>query len=146
MTTAWRDATPQAVQDDLDSLVGPAMEAAQELLGKHGEFFPFCLALDQGGQLGFVHADPGHGERPPSQAVLDVLYEGAIDQKVALRAVAFIADVRLAGSDAVRVELEHRDGGPGLAVLAPYRLAGLLRKRARFGDLELADGTRRVWP
>jgi hypothetical protein len=42
-------------------------------------------------------------------------------------------------------EIEHRDGGPGLAVLAPHALRGLVRKRARFGDLQPAEGTRRIW-
>jgi hypothetical protein len=143
--SAWRDTTSQAVQDDLDSLVTPAIDAAAQLLNKNGEFFPFCLTVGLDGELGFDHADPGLGEQPPSQAVLDFLYEGAAAQQDTLRALAFVADVRLEGSDAVRVELEHRDGGPGLAVLAPYALRGLVRKRARFGDLQLAKGTRHIW-
>jgi hypothetical protein len=143
--TSWRDTTPQTVQDDLDSLVGPAIDAAEQFLNSRGEFFPFCLTIGPDGELGFVHGDPDLGERPPSQAVLDVLYRGAAAQQDTLRAAAFVADVRLDGSDAVRVEIEHRDGGPGLAVLAPYALRGLVRKRARFGDLQLAEGARRIW-
>jgi hypothetical protein len=143
--TAWRDSTPQGVQDDLDSLVGPSLEAAEELLNKNGEFFPFCLTLGVDGELGFVHGDPGLGERPPSQAVLEILYEGAAGRRDELRAVAFVADIRFEGSDAVRVELEHRDGAPGLAVLAPYSLKGFIRKRALFDELQLAEGTRRTW-
>jgi hypothetical protein len=79
--TSWRDSTPQTVQDDLDSLVGPAIDAAEQFLNSRGEFSA----------------------------------------------------------------IEHRDGGPGLAVLVPYALRGLVRKRARFGDLQLAEGTRRIW-
>ncbi|WP_116452639.1 hypothetical protein [Blastococcus litoris] len=141
----WRDSTPQPVQDDLDGLVGPALDTAEQLLNENGEFFPFSLTLTADGGLGFVHGDPGHGERPPSQAVLEVLYDGAGAERDSLRAVAFVADVRYEGSDAVRVELEHRDGGPALAVLAPYSLQGLIRKRARFAALRLAEGTPRTW-
>jgi hypothetical protein len=143
--TSWRDSTPQAVQDDLDSLVGSAMDAAEQLLNKNGEFFPFCLTVGMDGEPGFVHGDPGLGEQPPSQAVLEVLYDGAVSQRDALRAVAFVADVRFEGLDAVRAEVEHRDGGPGLAVVAPYSFAGFIRKRTRFGDLHLAEGKRRTW-
>ena len=143
--TTGRDTTPQAVQDDLDSLLSAAIDAAGRLLDKNGEFFPFALTIGLDGEFGFVHADPDLGERPPSQAVLDVLHEGAASQQESLRALAFVADVRLDGSDAVRVEVEHRDGGPALAILAPYALRGLVRKRARFGDLQLAESTRRTW-
>jgi hypothetical protein len=144
--TTWRETTTQAVQDDLDSLVGPALDAAEHFLNKRGEFFPFCLTLSSDGELRMAGGDPGLGEQPPSQAVLEVLYDGASRERDALRAVGVVADVRLEGTDAVRVEMEHRDGGPGLVVLAPYALSGLLRKRARFEQLRLAEGTRRIWP
>jgi len=53
------------------------------------------------------------------------LVEGFRARQDALRAVALVADVRVDGGDAVRVELEHRDGH-ALAVLLPY-------KKKRFG-------------
>ena len=54
--------------------------------------------------------------------LLDKLYVGTRSQRSSIRAVAFVADVRIPGNpeDAIRVELEHR-GGIAIAVLLPYR-------------------------
>ncbi|MCF6743294.1 hypothetical protein E9529_03200 [Blastococcus sp. KM273128] len=143
--TDRRGGTPQPVQGDRDSLVGPAVDTAEQLLDEHGEFFPCSSTLTADGEIGFAHGDPGLGERPPSQAVPELLHAGAVAERDPIRAVAFVADVRHEGSDAVRVELEHRDGGPALAVPAPHSLRGIIRKRARFADLHLAEGTPRTW-
>jgi len=56
-------------------------------------------------------------------------------------------DVRVAGGDAVRVEAEHRDGGPhALVVVAPYRREGLVKKTVTYGSMAVSEGVRRVWP
>ena len=46
-------------------------------------------------------------------------------------------------SDAVRVELEHRDGH-AISVLLPYKRKRL-RRGLDFGDLSAGPGERRVW-
>lgn len=143
--TSWQE-IPQPVQDDLDALVSSALDTAQGLLDRNGELFPFGVTVDPRGDVAVVHGDPGPGEQPLSQDVLDLLHDGARHERDGLRAMAFVADVRLADSNAIRVELEHREHDEALVVLAPYRLTGLLRKRARFGDLGFLGGTRRVWP
>ena len=45
--------------------------------------------------------------------------------------------------DAVRVELEHREG-PALVVLRPYRRARFTRKPT-YADLTTGPGEHRVW-
>ncbi len=142
---SWRTETPQLVQDDLDQLVSAALDAAQFLLEKNGEFYPFEIDLDEAGQTGMVAGDPGDGEHPDSRAVLELLYEAAAARRETLKAVAFVAEVEADGGDAVLVELEHRDGGPGIGVLMPYA-----RSRPRgsltYGELSAQPGERRVWP
>ena len=91
-----------------------------------------------------VAADPGSGEHPQSQAVLDLLYEGVAAQRDGTRAVAFTSMVETTDGDAVRVEIEHQDGGPALALLLPYRRSRL-RRSIEFGDLVATPGERRVW-
>jgi hypothetical protein len=90
--------------------------------------------------------DPGAGERPKSQLVLDALYAGARSGAANLRAVAVVADVRLArGGDAVRVELEHKEGTV-LVVLLPYsRTRRGLKKTITFGQMTVSAGHQRVW-
>jgi hypothetical protein len=89
-------------------------------------------------------ADSSEGDRPASQSVLDLLYDGAVTQRDGLRAAAFVAPVETPDGDAVRVEAEHRDGGPALMLLLPYRRKKL-RKAVEFGELTAAGGDRRVW-
>jgi hypothetical protein len=142
---SWRTDTPQAVQDDLDLLADEALSAAQHLLAKQGEFYPFGVRLSAHGGTELVDADPGEGEHPSSEAVLDLLYESIAAMRDGTRATAFVAPVETSEGDAVRVELEHRDGGPALALLQPYRTRRL-RRKPEFGELTAAPGERRVWP
>jgi hypothetical protein len=143
---SWRDETPQAVQDDLDLLARDALSAATDLLGRQrGELYPFGMRLPVDGERELLAADPGQGEHPASQAVLELLYESLRAMRDGSRAVAFVAAVESPDGDAVRVELEHRDGGPALVLLLPYRTRRL-RRAVETGELEAAPGERRIWP
>jgi hypothetical protein len=67
--------------------------------------------------------------------------------------VAFVADVDVDvdGGRAVRVEAEHRDGGPALIVLMPYTLKeldgpeGRLKNAVIAGELRSLLGERHIW-
>lgn len=140
---SWRESTPQSVQDTFDELFSYAVDFAIRLLAKHKEFFPFGYHA-MAGKVVLVGADPGLGEQPPSPAVLDALYEGSRVGRDDVDAVAFVSDVRLAsGSDAVRVELEHRDG-PSIQIVVPYRLTKF-RRGVETGAISVSEGTRRIW-
>jgi len=142
---SWRDTTPQAAQDDLDAMLSMALDAALNLLTKNGEFFPFGVTVGQDGQVGLAAADPALGEKPDSTAVLANLYAGAAANREGYRATAFVADVTANGSHAIRVEAEHRDGGPALVVLMPYQRKGLVKKVVTYGQMSAAAGERRIW-
>jgi hypothetical protein len=140
----WRDTTPQALQDDLDLLAEQALDAARHLLEKNGEFYPFAVTLSDDGTAQMAGADPGEGEHPSSQAVLDVLYAGAAADRGGMRAAAFATPVQTPDGDGVRVEIEHRDGGPAIALLLAHRRKKL-RRAIEFGQLTAAAGERRIW-
>lgn len=142
----WRDTASATAQDDLDNLVNAVVPFAEEQLGQYGEFFPFGSTVSAEGQVAMLAADPGAGERPKSQLVLDALYAGARSGAANLRAVAVVADVRLArGGDAVRVELEHREG-TALVVVLPYsRTRRGLKRTITFGQMTVSAGQQRVW-
>jgi hypothetical protein len=142
---SWRDTTPQPVQDDLDAVVSSALDSALSMLTKRGEFFPFGVTVSGDGDVALAAADPGLGEHPDSTSVLASLYAGAAGNRAAFRAAAFAADVRANGGDAVRVEAEHRDGGPALVVLMPYAKKGLVKKTVAYGQMSVSAGERRVW-
>ena len=140
--TSWRDgATPDA-QNDMDGLLDAVLPLAQQLLEQHGEFFPFGARVSVGGELVMLESYAGD-EHPPSQVVLDQLLE--VTRAVAgdNRAVCFTSDVLVDGGDAVRAEIEHRDGH-ALVVLLPYEKVGS-GGGVVYGDLMAAPGVRRVW-
>jgi hypothetical protein len=142
--TSCRNDTPQPVQDDLDGLAGARLDAAQHLLGKNGEFFPFGVTLSAEGDEQMVAADPSLGEHPESQAVLEVFYAGVLADRDTLRGAAFVSDVRVDGSDAISVRFEHRDGGPAMEIMQRYA-----KKRFRggieYGATSVHSTDRRIW-
>lgn len=142
---SWRDSTAQHVQDELDDLLDSALGLARHLLQKNGEFSPFGVTLDERAETSLFEADPAESERPPWHAVLDMLYEGLAQERHGLRAAAVVADVTVDGADAVRVALEHREGGPDASVFLPYSQKRL-RKSVEFGELFARPGERRIWP
>jgi hypothetical protein len=140
---SWRDSASQQSQDDLDGLLNVTLPFAQQVLANSGEFYPFGAAVTASGETQLIAGDPRQGEHPPSAEVLSSLVDGFRQNRAGLRAVAMCSDVRLPDSDAVRVELEHRDGH-AVAVLLPY-------KKKRFGrgmeysDLRGGSADQRVW-
>ena len=141
--TSWRDDASQQAQDDLDGLVGAALPFAEQMLDQHGEFFPYAVALDVSGEARTVAADPGGGEQPASLDVLATLTEGLRAERDGLRAVALVSDVRLSDSDAIRVELEHREG-QALAVFLPYKKKRM-RRGVEYSDMTAGPGAPQVW-
>ena len=140
---SWRETASQQTQDDLDRLLELTLPFAQQQLAAHGELFPFAAAVDVDGEPRLISADPSLGERPASMDVLDQLVGGLREQAGDLRAAALVADVRAGESDAVRVELEHRDG-QAICVLLPYKRKRL-RRGVDYGELAAAPGRQHIW-
>ena len=139
---SWRDEASEEAQSDVESLLNAALPFAQQMLDKHGEFIPYGVSIDAAGE---THMDAGYtgDEHPLSQSVLDLLVDGYRDRREGLRAVALVADVLADGSDAIRVEIEHREG-QAMFVLMPYKK----RERDRtveYGDVSASAGRARVW-
>jgi hypothetical protein len=135
-------------RDDLDALLVPLLEFAQEMLRKHGEYLPFGNVMTTNGDIELVAGYTG-SEQPPSQDVIDLLLGGARSRAATgeIRAAGICYDVRLRTedgkpTDAIAVSLEHR-AGDAVQVLLPYskgRFTGL-----RFGDLTAGPGEQRIF-
>lgn len=141
----WDSASPQA-QDDLDGLLGVAIEFAQRQLDTHGEFFPYAAAIGTDGQAEMIAARPDpHDEHPASADVIDACIAALANRCSQIRAGAVVADVRLRdqGRDAIRVDLEHADGH-ALTVLLPYTKKRL-RRGIDYGQIRAQAGHRRIW-
>jgi hypothetical protein len=116
----WRAEVPQSTQDDLDALYGQLIPFAEQTLGQYGELHPFGGALDLEGNFGMHAAQLAGNDRPPSQELVDILYDGARKDAHRLRTFGVVSDVLLeGGADAIRLQAEHRDG-TAIVVLLPY--------------------------
>ncbi len=138
----WRDETPVAVQADIDALAAAAFAAAEQLLGLHRDFEPFAVGIDDTG--GVVRPTFDQGSAPDQLALLEGVKASVRAGRRAYRAVAFVALVFTRTGDAVRVELEHRDGGPALVLLASCRVGRLVR-RVTMGPVGGSVGCHLVW-
>src|SRR5205085_11396201 len=128
--------------DDLDGLLDLTLPFALQMLEKRGASLPFGATVSLDGEPGLVAADPGGG-RTISNDVLAILLEGFQRDREGLRAVIVVADVRTTGSDAIRAELEHRDG-QAIEVQLPYNKRRL-GHRVEAGTFVAGPGQRRVW-
>jgi hypothetical protein len=141
--TSWRDTTSEAAQHDLDGLLNAVLPFAEQTLAKYGEMFPFGAAVSSEGVVEMMAADVGQGDQPPSAEILDLLYEGARESADTRRAVAFVADVRIEGGDAIRIELEHREG-TSLELVIPYTRSRF-RKNLSLGQMSGGVAESRIW-
>jgi len=119
-----------------------ALPFAQQMLARHGEFYPYAFSMNSEGEVRMEAAHTG-SERPSSLDLLALLYRGLAAKGKELRAAAIASDVKLgSGEDAIRLEIEHREGAV-LAVVLPYRKE---HGGIKYGDLAAFPGERRIWP
>ncbi len=144
---SWRDSVSQSCQDDLDRLLQEALPFAKQQLTKYGEFYPYAIELLNSGESRIAAAYEG-SEHPASTDLLKMLYKVLSTKADELRGAAIISDVRIkdSGGDAIRVEVEHREG-VAMAVLLPYRVQKkVLGGEIAYGDMLGENAERRIWP
>lgn len=121
--TSWRDTTSEQVRSDLDRLLTTVLPFAEEMLARHGEFYPYGAAITSTGDEQLFAADVGDDQEPNPSAILTSLVSGMSAEAAELRAAAVVSDVTSARSDAIMVHLEHSDS-MAITVLVPYRSVG----------------------
>ena len=81
---------------DLDELVNVLLPFAQDMLAKHGEFYPFGVSMNTDGQIAMVagHDGDGHSE---SKGLIDLMIKGLRDQakQGELTATGICMDIRV---------------------------------------------------
>ena len=128
--------TPEA-KEDFNALLETLMPFAEEMLKKHGEFFPFGAAVNTAGEVS-GHATYDGNETPSSEEVIAGLVQAfQTDARGgAIRATGICYDGRIVQDgkkvDAVIIGLEHVSGCASKTCV-PYS-KGLFGKY-RFGDL-----------
>jgi hypothetical protein len=112
---------------DLDQLLNAVLPFAQQMLAKHGEFFPFGSSMTTDGEIIANGAYDGD-EQPPSQQLIDLLTQAFRQEAAAgkIRAAAICYDVRTVPpgrsekTDAICVSSEHQNG-EAADVYVPYK-------------------------
>ena len=128
--------TPEA-KEDYNSLLGALMPFAEEMLKKHGEFYPFGAQVSPAGEVSAHAADTGE-EMPESEAVIALLVKAFQEaaRSGTTRATGICYDGRIVQDgkkvDAVIVSLEHMSGNASKACV-PYS-KGFLGKY-KFGEM-----------
>jgi len=132
------EATPVTPKGEVESLMNEGIRLAKEMLGKHGEFYPYGYVMRANGEVQSVAASDGT-EHPTSHQLIDLLNtafrKGADSGEY--KATAVFIDVRVTPpggtkTDAVRVGLEHR-AGYCVDVYFPYSRSA--DGRVQFGEL-----------
>lgn len=136
---SWRDSLSPETQAEMDKVLTAAVSFAQKMLEDQGAFYPYAVKLTEGGDTDMATVPAG------STDALQHLQDGLAAQRADLRAAAVVAAVHLEsiGSDAVRVDIEHREGA-SLTIVIPYSRKKL-RKKIDFGDMQSMVVDRRIW-
>jgi hypothetical protein len=115
------------VHEDLDRLLEYTLRLAHQMLGEHGELYPFAAVIRTDGEIVTIMAPPSE-ESPSSQRVRAML-ERRLREMVArgectATALCYDASVGADGTgercNAVGISLEHT-GGEAVVVSEPYR-------------------------
>ena len=138
--------SPEA-REDYNALLESLMPFAEQMLKKHGEFFPFGAAVRPSGEVAAHEADLGQ-EQPPSEQVVNLLVQAFQNEsrEGKVRAVGICFDGRITQDDkpvdAVILNLEHVSGHAS-KIAVPYT-KGFFGK-LRFGEMIVARGEPQVF-
>jgi len=112
---------------DLDNLLNRILPFGQQMLAKHGEFYPFGSTMKTSGEITAEAASDGK-DHPASQTLIDLLTQAFRNEALAgqIRAAGICYDVRTIApgqtekTDAICVGLEHNTG-QCVSVFLPYK-------------------------
>ena len=134
---------------DLGALLNALLPYAQQMLEKHGEFFPFAASMSSAGEIALAASYSGD-EHPESQAVIDLSIQGLRERATRgeIRASGVCVDVRAIApgqskkTDAIETRLEHANG-EAVNVFLPYQKG--FRGKLKYGDIFASSGTPSVF-
>lgn len=127
--------TPEA-REDYNSLLNMLMPFAEQMLKKHGEFFPFGASVSTTGEV-IANATHDGNEMPASEEVIASLvqaFQGEVrGGKLRATGICYDGRITLEGKkvDAVILSLEHVSGNAS-KLCVPY-------KKGIFGGYKFGD-------
>lgn len=134
--------------EEIQELLNFLLPHAEQMLGEHGEFYPYAATLDNAGSIEPV--GPSIDTEDPDVGDILVALHADLREQAAegtIRASGIAADVTLTDpdsgetTDAVQVELDHAEGD-AVDIYVPYESAG---EGVKFGELVAAEGREPVF-
>lgn len=134
---------------DCEVLLNFLLPFAEQMLGEHGEFYPFGAMMEPDGELVSLSGDDGN-EYPAPQDIADLI-KGAFVEAAAAGTCKATALVRKASlvlpgdgvaSDVVAVFLDHQDAY-SVIVMVPYDIDG---GHVTLGELMAQAGDGDIFP
>jgi len=144
---AIRDTKTQKAE--LEKLLAAALPFAEQMLTKHGEFFPYGATMDPQGKITNVGGYTGD-EHPKSTEVIGLLKAAyrRDGEGGKIMACALVYDIRTIPpgqtekTDAVAVDLDHRDG-LSVVMAYPYKIGA--DKKVQFGTAFAMKGAGEIF-
>ena len=135
---------------DLEVLLNALLPFAEDMLAKHGEFYPYGATLGTDGEVSQIAGHTGD-DRPLSQPLIELMMQGCRQQAAAgaIKAAGICCDIRTIPpgqkdkTDAICVSLEHQSG-EAVDVILPYK-KGWFGKMT-YGDLFAVKRQRTIFP
>ncbi len=138
--TNWGEGLSEVAKTEMDSVLTVAVTFAEKMLEGQGAFYPYAVKLTEAGQTEMVTAPAGADD------ALAALVAALAAQRFELRAGAVVAAVHFESidSDAVRVDLEHRDGA-ALTLVRPYSRKKVRKKKIEWGEMQSMVVDPKIW-
>jgi hypothetical protein len=135
----WGDDLSEVAKTEMDQVVTAAVTFAKGMLEGQGAFYPYAVKLTEAGETEMATVPAG------AEDALATLVEMLAAQRFELRAGAVVAAAHFESiaSDAVRVDIEHRDGA-ALTLVLPYTRKKL-RKKIEWGEMQSMVVNPRIW-
>ena len=136
----WGDDLSERAKTEMDQILSVAIAFAEKMLEEQGAFYPFAVKLTDAGETEMVTAPAGADD------ALAALTDEA--GRPALRACGRgrwrpALHLDSLDSDAVRVDLEHREGA-ALTLIRPYTRKKL-RKKIEWGEMQSMVVDPKIW-
>jgi len=139
----WRERVSGPALADFELLMGTVLPSAESTLKRFGHLQPFGASVTTDGDIVRLNADPRLGQNPPARDVVRHVYGSARAAAFARRSIAVVQTGRSGGSDAMRIDMEHRDG-QCVTVVVPYAISRFKKTYTR-GTLVAGPCEPRVW-
>jgi hypothetical protein len=134
---------PPFAAEDTNALMERVGAFAEQVISRHGEFFPYGAAIRPDGELVLLGSEPEGSEAPDD--VYNLLVTGLRGERDQWRSACLAVNVTHPElKDAVQFNLDFAGGSHGLTAFLPYRPGGLWRKPS-FGELVVGPGQSFVW-